>query len=286
MCLSRVTRPAVIKGLPSSMPGVTGVPGATRARIVLSRASGLGAEPVVRIHNPTNDNINMNQVLSGVDVEIEPDNREAIGVAARGAQGVSVQDVTIYAGDAAVGLQGGAGSGGSHIGVTVIGGVVGIDVSSSQPAPTLTAITLLNQLKTALLYNAPGRQTLSVTGLNITTLPNASGPAISAGAPISIYDGVVYRPGSQFDATAIQASSNVFVRDVFVRGFNKVVAAPASVSMSMSGPLARDPVIPATTAAGWTRLAWYASGVGSGPDASATAKKPPWHPPKPFSSSV
>ena len=87
------------------MPGVVaGVAGASRARIVLTKASRLQG-PVVRIHNPSNDNINMNQVLSGVDIEIEPGNDDAIGVTARGAQGVSVQDVTIYAGDAAIGVE-------------------------------------------------------------------------------------------------------------------------------------------------------------------------------------
>ena len=161
------------------------------------------------------------------------------------------------------GLQGGAGSGGSHIGVTVVGGRVGIDVTSSQPAPTLTAITLIGQLETALVYGHPGRQTLSVTGLNITTLPNATGPAIAAGAPISIYDGAIDRPGRTVDtwgATAIHASSNIFVRDVFVRGFAEVVATPVP----------SDSVTPATTPADWTRLAWFANGVGASPDAGGS----------------
>jgi hypothetical protein len=47
-----------------------------------------------------------------VDIVIEGGNPNAIGVVARGAQGVSVQDCTITMVDAAVGIQGGAGSGG------------------------------------------------------------------------------------------------------------------------------------------------------------------------------
>ena len=101
------TAPAVIKALPGSGSGGSD----SRPRIVLRASSGL-VGPVILLHNPINDNVNMNQVMAGVDVEIAPDNTGAVGVSARGAQGVSVQDVVIYAGDGAIGLQGGAGSGG------------------------------------------------------------------------------------------------------------------------------------------------------------------------------
>jgi hypothetical protein len=65
---------------------------------------------VVKLHNPINENINMNQVLSHVDIRIEDGNPQAQGVYARAAQGTSVQDVFIYAGTAACGLVGGAGA--------------------------------------------------------------------------------------------------------------------------------------------------------------------------------
>ena len=63
--------------------------------------------------------VNMNQVLSGVDIEIAAGNPEAIGAYGRAAQGTSIQDVTVRCADCAVGIQGGAGSGGSHINVRV-----------------------------------------------------------------------------------------------------------------------------------------------------------------------
>ena len=130
--------------------------------------------------------------MTDLDILIEDGNPHAIGIYARGAQGVSVQncDITLQ-GTEGIGLQGGAGSGGSHINVKVIGGAVGMDVSQAQPSPTLTGISLINQSRTSLIYHAPGRQTLSLTGINIELAPYASGPAISTEFPISMVDSQV-----------------------------------------------------------------------------------------------
>ena len=108
-------------------------------------------------------------MFSGIDVEIEPGNPLSVGVYARAAQGTSVQDVTIYAGSGLVGLDGGAGSGGSHINVTVIGGQIGARFNSSQPAPTVTGLTLINQTVAAIQYGHPGRQVTCTANLNYAT---------------------------------------------------------------------------------------------------------------------
>ena len=71
----------------------------------------------------------MNQVLSGVDIEIAAGNPKAIGAYGRAAQGTSIQDVTVRCADCACGIQGGAGSGGSHINVRVEGGVLGKSIA-------------------------------------------------------------------------------------------------------------------------------------------------------------
>ena len=68
-----------------------------------------------------------NNVLMSIDVRVGPGNVGAIGINWRGAQGTSLEDVTVYAGDAAIGISGLGGSGGSHSNVTVIGGRFGID---------------------------------------------------------------------------------------------------------------------------------------------------------------
>ena len=72
-------------------------------------------------------NANCNQIFQGVDIRISDGNPGAIGIRARGAQMMVVQDVTVFAGDGLVGLSGGSGSGGSHYGVSVVGGKYGID---------------------------------------------------------------------------------------------------------------------------------------------------------------
>ena len=267
------TKPHCARTAPAVLKGIAGGDGDEgRPRIVLSANSGLKG-PVVLIHNPLNDNVNMNQVMSGIDIEVLPGNPSAVGVSARGAQGVSVQDVTIYAGDAAIGLQGGAGSGGSHIGVTVVGGQVGVDVSSSQPAPTLTAITLIGQLRTALVYSAPGRQTLSITGLNITSAPSATGPAISAGAPLSLYDVSIDRSGPETNGTAIVSTANVFLKGVHVRGYDVLFARKQQQQQQLSSPPPSPAVTPATTATDWTLLAWFADGTGGTAGGTAFSSK-------------
>ena len=168
----------------------------------------------------------MNQVLSGVDIEIAAGNPQAIGAYGRAAQGTSIQDVTVRCADCAVGIQGGAGSGGSHINVRVEGGKLGLDLAQSQPSPTITGVTLINQTVTAISYGSPGRQTLSVTGARIQLAPSASGPAISVVAQaLSLVDSVIEGHAHQV-GIAVSSSSNLFLQDVYFRGFEKSVMMP------------------------------------------------------------
>lgn len=187
-----------------------------RAVLVVDENTGFKG-PVVKITNPENENVNMNQVFASIDIRIAKGNPDAVGIYARGAQGVSVQDVSIFAGDASIGLQGGAGSGGSHINVTVIGGRVGIDVSQAQPSPTLTGVTLINQSLHGLFYSKPGRQTLSVTGMrSIQSLPGAS--AVFFSQPISIVDAIIDVGPQTTGINCTSGARNIFLRNVWVRG--------------------------------------------------------------------
>ena len=63
-----------------------------------------------------------NTMVMGLDVRIERGNPGAAGIRCRGAQGSGLEDVRVEAGDGLVGVVGGAGSGGSHHNVTVLGG--------------------------------------------------------------------------------------------------------------------------------------------------------------------
>ena len=96
---------------------------------MLNGKSGTDAPPYVGKSQP---NANCNQIFQGIDIRIESNNGGAIGIRARGAQMMVVQDVTIFAGDGLAGLSGGSGSGGSHYGVTVVGGRYGVDYTTVQ----------------------------------------------------------------------------------------------------------------------------------------------------------
>ena len=145
-------------------------------------------------------NANCNQIFQGVDIRISDGNPGAIGIRARGAQMMVVQDVTVFAGDGLVGLSGGSGSGGSHYGVSVVGGKYGIDFTTAQPGPVATGFTLVNQTCSALVY--AGLQTLTAVGLRIKALVPMAQPAIITGCDpkantVPKFGGKYFRPGCE-----------------------------------------------------------------------------------------
>eukprot|EP00040_Diaphanoeca_grandis_P014749 m.74928 g.74928 ORF g.74928 m.74928 type:complete len:873 (-) comp24718_c0_seq2:61-2679(-) len=245
------TAPAILRG-PNRGPPPT---------IVLTENSNL-VGPVIYVHNPLNENINMNQVVSNINIKIEDGNTQAYGIYARAAQGTSVQDVTIFAGTSLGGLMGGAGSGGSHIGVTVIGGGFGMDVSSSQPSPTLTGITLINQTQSAVIYNT-GRQTLSIVGATIHRCPTSVGPAISSiNAPVSIADSVLTQDGGS-DTIGIQATGNLFAVNTFLKGFDTLVDYADA-----------EPALKPKDSGTWSRLQLFARPAPSNTTRESTRESP------------
>jgi hypothetical protein len=238
--------------------------GGRRPRIVLAPGSpGFGdpAKPRYVVHfwaravqegPPTQPqpNISMNQMLVGLDVVIGAGNPGAVGVRHRAAQGSGVLDCTIDATHGLTGLEGGAGSGGGHAGVTVIGGRYGLDLRETQPAPTVAGVTLIGQTEAAILCES--RQALTVVGCRIVS--KAAGPVIRTGAPgyapgngqLCLLDAEILCEGPP--ATAVFAGRSVYLGNVYVKGASAVVA-------GSKGPLlGADP-------AAWTRVVEYAHGV-------------------------
>src|SRR5208282_1328181 len=86
------------------------------------------------------------------------------------------------------GIEGGAGSGGSHAGVTVIGGRYGLDLREvrSNMAPTVAGITLIGQTEAAIVTNS---QTLVAVGVKIVS--KAAGPLIVASSDASNATGML-----------------------------------------------------------------------------------------------
>eukprot|EP00035_Acanthoeca_spectabilis_P001559 m.81023 g.81023 ORF g.81023 m.81023 type:complete len:1212 (-) comp10967_c0_seq1:393-4028(-) len=131
--------------------------------------------------NPNGDeepNAQYNTCLIGVSIVIGRHNPGAIGVRLRAAQGSGLEDVNVtFEGgsdpDAGlVGVSGGCGSGAAHHGIVVRGGRYGMDLRESQPAATISGVTLVNQSCAAVVYT--GFETLSAVGVNVSAF---AGPA-------------------------------------------------------------------------------------------------------------
>lgn len=173
-------------------------------------------------------NISMNQMLVGIDVRIGRGNGGAVGIRHRAAQGSGVQDSRIDATHGLTGLEGGAGSGGGHAGITVIGGRYGLDLRETQPAPTVAGVTLMGQTEAAILCGS--RQSLAAVGLKIVS--KVPGPLIRCtGVPWCPHNGQMCLVDSEIVCenpaiTVIRAERSVYLNNVYVKGAATVVAAP------------------------------------------------------------
>ncbi len=166
-------------------------------------------------------NICFNQVFIGLNITIGRGNPGAVAIRLRGAQGSGIQDCTIDATHGLTGVEGGCGSGGSHAGITIIGGQIGMDLRQTQPAPTITGITLINQRRHAIIYG--GRQALCAVGLKIrSTTP---GPTIKIApewnvhfqGPLTLVDSEVSFDKPDPDNTLIAANRSFYLHSVFAK---------------------------------------------------------------------
>ena len=62
---------------------------------------------VLKIHNTGRENDHMNQMLRGINFEVQEGNRGAVALFQHGAQGSGVQDSTVHLVDALAGFGGG-----------------------------------------------------------------------------------------------------------------------------------------------------------------------------------
>ncbi|MCC7493984.1 MAG: hypothetical protein IT204_16625 [Fimbriimonadaceae bacterium] len=200
-------------------------------------------------------NISMNQVLVNLDFVIGAGNAGAVAVRHQAAEGSAIEDCTIDATHGLTGLQGGIGSGGSSVGVTVIGGRVGLDFTGyfngTQPTPVITGFTLRGQTGSAI--RSSSRQTLVAAGLSIDA-SSCSGPVIEVLpnlvanlGQLSVIDSQIdcgHRP----DATAIRSSRGVYLQNVYLRGAATVVDDP-----QLQRRLPGNPT-------GWLQVRRYAAG--------------------------
>lgn len=215
-------------------------------RVIYIWARGAGKEAPATAEQA---NILFNSMFLNLDITVEEGNPGAVALRMEGAQGSGAQDCVIDVTHGHTGLEGGCGSGGSHAGITVIGGRIGMDLTQSRPAPTVTGVTLIDQTETALRYR--GIEALCAIGLKISS--KAHGPLIVGTAnernplcgQISLLDSQIdlQTPGG----VAISSASALYLRNVFVRGAARIVNSPDGAQ------LAGDPEQ-------WLRVAEYAHG--------------------------
>jgi hypothetical protein len=199
------------------------------------------------------DDTSMNQMLVGIDVVVGEGNAGAIAIRHRAAQGSGVQDCAIDVTYGHTGLQGGAGSGGSHVNVTVIGGRIGLDLREAQPAPTIAGIALIGQTERAILYD--GGQTLAAVGLRIESSQAGpliegvgSGPTDAANGAITLVDSTLAFDKPRLGAVAIRMAHSLTLHNVYIRG------ASHAVEFGDGTSLAGNPT-------GWLHVAEFAHAV-------------------------
>jgi hypothetical protein len=196
---------------------------AARPTIVLApHSNGFGdakaPKNVVKLHNTGRENDHMNQIFRSIDIEIGEGNPGAVGVFLHGAQGSTVQDVTVRMVDALAGFGGGGGAGASHINIAAVGGKFGVRFDESEPGPVVVGGRFVNQSVSGVAWiesshNSAGQGPLIITGVEIIQPAGASGPAIDSPALYAI-DAVITCAGS----TGVATAPGAYLRSIFTKG--------------------------------------------------------------------
>lgn len=125
-----------------------------------------------------------NMVLQGVDFIIHEGNPGAVGVYMVGAQGSTIQDISVFAApDALAGVAGGNGGGGVFVGVTVVGARYGLYARRTDGSATYTAFTLVNQTCAGMLVGPGTGSTNAMVGMHVTGSPSMGGVVAAANMP-------------------------------------------------------------------------------------------------------
>jgi len=176
-------------------------------------------------HNKPAPPLAMNQMFINIDILIGENNPGAVAIRHRGAQGSGIQESVIHVGDGLTGIEGGCGSGGSYADITVIGGRIGLDLRETQPAPTITGITLTGQEEAAIIYQ--GRQALSAVGVTIDYFGKGI-PVVSKSANWSPFHGQISFVDSRISRKtpghAVVAGSSIYLKNVFVKNVSQIIS--------------------------------------------------------------
>ncbi len=188
-------------------------------------------------------NISFNQKIHHIDIELGGGNPGAVGIDHRGAEGSTVEDVTVHAGGAFAGFRHAPGSGGAMHGIQVRGGRYGLYLDGTQPSPLISDLKLTGQTEASVLAIPRGPLTIAgaeIEGAGIRCHWNN----MHFDGALSIVDSVIRVRDGQ---PAISTPRSVALADVWIE--DAAIAVEAADYPPVAG-----------RADGWIHVARYAAG--------------------------
>ncbi|HBE03507.1 MAG TPA: hypothetical protein DC049_13715 [Spirochaetia bacterium] len=178
-------------------------------------------------------NISYNNLFTDIDIVIGEGNPGAVGIRMHGAEGSSIQSVTIDATHGHTGMLSLAGGGGSHHNITVIGGRIGIDTrgwdaggtksdgAGTQPTPTMAHVKLFGQTEAPLFIICRGP--FVGVGMHIKVKPFLSAVILKkAGdqffnSTLCLVDSVIEFEKFSANNTFLSYENGCYLRNVFIK---------------------------------------------------------------------
>lgn len=185
--------------------------------------------------------IAFNMVFKGINIDISG-HPGAEGIRFTGAQGCTLEDVTVNANGAFAGMHSGFGPGGGIFNLQVNGGKYGIYIDNPgfSEQPTYAGLRLYNQ-ETAAFYCTDLWSPAVIVGFHIVK-ENAPTIGFVPHKGMSMIDGVIELTGTPSSSLMIeqQANKNLYLKNVYVKG-------AANIAQNLSTPNPEQ----------WTRVKEY-----------------------------
>ena len=182
-------------------------------------------------NNPLDNDqdISFNQMIRGIDIDLGG-NPGAIGIKNPGAQGQTIENVTIHAEGAFAGLGNLAGLGSAEYDVTVIGGRYAIYIDTTKRTlskyngkVSLIGCKFINQKESVIRIVGRQASPIMLVGFQIEnskSIPFNIGTINSTCGGFLLIDGLVDVNGGKF---LIRKHMGLYIRDVYFRGVNTIV---------------------------------------------------------------
>jgi hypothetical protein len=172
--------------------------------------------------NPTHsqDNICFNQQFRGIDIDLGNNNPGACGIRFFGAQGSTVEDVSITADGAFAGLYNSVGQGGGTYNLKVTGGKYAVYLDPTKFC-LMAGCTFSGQTD-AVFHIVSGNSPMILAGFHIE---KQSGPVITGTLPeggLTLVDGSIETQGGTVVA-GNAANQNLYMKNIYISGSDDIV---------------------------------------------------------------